>query len=191
MKTVIINGSPRKNGDTVALINKFQELLHGETIIINTYSAAVQPCIDCRFCWTNNACALQDEMVNIIEMVDAADNIVIASPLYFSELTGSLLQFTSRLQYLWVSKNIRHESVLTDKKRNGVVILTGGGDGSPDRAILTAKCLLNHMGATYFDHVCSHNTNVTPAKDDTEAICKIRTITERINDYAIRNANLN
>jgi multimeric flavodoxin WrbA len=120
-------------------------------------------------------------MQNIFKMIDEADNIILASPIYFSELSGSLLQFASRLQYLWVSKNFRHETVLNEKNRNGVVILVGGGDGSPDTALKTAKCLLKHMGVTYVDSVCSHNTNVIPAKDDTVALNNIREIAERIN----------
>jgi multimeric flavodoxin WrbA len=181
MKTLILNGSPRKDGDTVALITKLQELLHGETTVINTYDAAVQPCTDCRYCWVNPACVLQDEMQSIIKAIDKADNIILASPIYFSELSGSLLQFASRLQYLWVSKNIRHETVLCDKPRKGYVVLVGGGDGSTDTALKTAKCLLKHMGAAYVECVCSHNTNVIPAKDDTVALNKIREIAERIN----------
>ncbi|MDR0818817.1 MAG: flavodoxin family protein, partial [Oscillospiraceae bacterium] len=81
MKTLIINGSPRANGDTAALIGELQKHLKDEIIVIQTYNVAVQPCTDCRYCWTNAACALQDEMQNIFKMIDEADNIILASPI--------------------------------------------------------------------------------------------------------------
>lgn len=48
MKTLILNGSPRKEGDTVNLINKVIENLNGEYKIINAYDCEIHPCIDCR-----------------------------------------------------------------------------------------------------------------------------------------------
>lgn len=138
MKTLIINGSPRKNGDTMSLITKLKEHLSDEVNQIDTYYSKVKPCIDCRYCWEHSSCAIKDEMQNIYKMIDETDNIIIASPIYFSELSGSLLQLASRLQYFWVSKNIRHESVLSDKKRKGIIILVGGEDGSPEQPL--------HMG---------------------------------------------
>lgn len=113
-------------------------------------------------------------------MINEADNIVIASPIYFSELSGSILNWASRLQYFWVSKNIRKEDVLNSKSRNGIIILTGGGDGSTEKAISTAKCLLHHMGAEVVGIVYSHNTNNVPAKEDKTAAKEINEIAERI-----------
>ena len=62
MKTLIINGSPRKNGDTMVLINEFLKNLNGEVKLINTYYDKISPCIDCRYCWSNSSCAINDEM---------------------------------------------------------------------------------------------------------------------------------
>lgn len=47
MKTLIFNGSPRKNGDTVGLINEFIKELDGEYKIVNAYYCDIKPCIDC------------------------------------------------------------------------------------------------------------------------------------------------
>lgn len=53
MKTLILNGSPRENGDTVSLINKVIGNLNGEYKIINAYDCDINPCVDCRYCWNN------------------------------------------------------------------------------------------------------------------------------------------
>ncbi len=181
MNTLIINGSPRKNGDTTFLINKLRNHLDGNIKIIDTYFTNISPCMDCRYCWENENCAIDDDMKSVFADIDNADNIIIASPIYFSELTGSLLNFASRLQYLWVSKNFRNTQILTSKLRNGFVILTGGGDGNPDVALSTAKCLIKHMGALFIDVVISHNTNNMPAKEDANAIQHIQRIVEMTN----------
>lgn len=183
MNTLIINGSPRKNGDTAFLLNELRKNIDGEVKSIDTYSIKVSPCVDCRFCWENESCSIDDEMNDIFNYIDNSDNIIIASPIYFSELTGSLLNLGSRLQYLWVSKNIRNAQALRKKTRNGFIILVGGGDGKIDKALSTAKCLLAHMGAVLIDAVISHNTNNIPAKEDSTAILGIQRIAGRINKY--------
>ena len=51
----------------------------------------------------------------------------------------------SRLQTLWCAKHFRKESPATKKKKGGI-FLVGGGDGSMEKAIGTAECLLHIMG---------------------------------------------
>lgn len=62
MKTLILNGSPRINGDTSSLINKITEEIAGGYRIVNAYRCNISPCLDCRYCWKNNGCAINDEM---------------------------------------------------------------------------------------------------------------------------------
>ena len=98
MKTLIFNGSPRKNGNTMALIEMITRNLQGEYRIVNTYNCNISPCVDCRYCWEQDDCSIDDEMQEIYAYIQKCDNIVIASPIYFSELTGKLLDVGSRLQ---------------------------------------------------------------------------------------------
>ncbi len=176
MKTLIINGSPRINGDTASLINVIKENIEGEYRIIDAYRCSISPCLDCRFCWENNGCAINDEMQEIYDYIQICDNILIASPIYFSELTGKLLDVGSRLQTYFCSKFFRKEEPIT-KSKKGAVVLVGGGDGSISKPYETACTLLNHMNChNIHDVVFSHNTNVTPAiadKQTLKGICSI------------------
>lgn len=95
MKTLILNGSPRKNGDTVSLIHIFLEGLEGEYKIVNAYEDGIGPCIDCRFCWENDGCSIQDGMQEVYEYIQVCDNILIVSPIYFSEIPCPALQFAA------------------------------------------------------------------------------------------------
>ena len=92
MKTLIMNGSPRKNGDTVSLIRKVTEKLTGEFRIIDAYYCSISPCVDCRYCREHSGCSIEDEMQQIYDYIRECDNIIIASPVYYSELTGKLLE---------------------------------------------------------------------------------------------------
>ena len=155
MKTLIFNGSPRNNGGTATLIRKLEENLTGEVNVISSYESNISPCVDCRYCWTNDKCSLDDEMQKVYRLIDEADNIIIASPIYFGELTGSLLTLMSRLQFFCVARRFRNTEMLSVKKRNGVLILVDGGDGYTDSAMSMGKSLLRKMksefiGAVYF-----------------------------------------
>lgn len=74
MKTLILNGSPRKNGDTESLVNLVIDNLKCDYKIINTYTCDISPCIDCRFCRKNKGCAIQDEMQEVYAYIQECDN---------------------------------------------------------------------------------------------------------------------
>jgi len=148
MKTLIINGSPRKNGNTATLLDELKRHLHGEVFQVDTYYAKSAPCYDCRHCWTHAECIIQDEMQDVYHAMDEADNVVIASPIYFGNLTGSLLHWASRLQYFWVSRYIRKVEPLSAKYRKGAVVLVvNGGTDHIDPAIFAGKDLLKKARA--------------------------------------------
>lgn len=181
MKTLIWNGSPRKKGDTVNLMQKVIENTNGESKIVNAYFCNVSPCTDCRFCWTNAGCSIQDEMAEIYDYIQVCDNILIASPIYFSELTGKMLDLGNRLQTYYCARFFRKEQPVA-KPKKGAVILTGGGDGHMSKAYETACTLLHHMNCyDIYPAVCSHNTNIRPAAEDDGAMNGIKEIVRFFN----------
>ena len=137
---------------------------------MDAYRCNVAPCVDCRYCWTHTGCAVPDGMQQIYREIEDADAIVIASPIYFSELTGKLLDVMSRLQMYYCARAFQGQQLIT-KAKKGAVILAGGGDGSPERAHETARTLLRQMKATSVHPlVVSHNTNKAPAGCDQQAL---------------------
>ncbi|MCI8303107.1 MAG: flavodoxin family protein [Lawsonibacter sp.] len=184
MKTLILNGSPRVMGDTASLIKKVTEKISGEYRIVDTYRCSISPCIDCRYCWENQGCAIKDEMQEIYDYIQDCDNILIASPIYFSELTGKLLDVGSRLQTYWCAKYFRKEEPVM-KSKKGAVILVGGGNGNINKPYDTACILLHHMNC-YDIHelVYSHNTNERPAVEDKAALSGIDSILDFFNNRA-------
>lgn len=178
MKTFILNGSPRKNGDTVSLINRITSKIRGDYRIVDAYRCNISACLDCRYCWEKAGCAINDEMQEIYQYIQECDNIVIASPLYFSELTGKLLDVGSRLQTYFCARFFRNEEPIM-KSKKGAVLLVGGGDGHVDSAYGTACTLLHHMNC-YNIHkvVYSHHTNERPALEDENVLTGLDSIIE-------------
>lgn len=163
MLTLIFNGSPRPHGDTASLLAVLQPKLRGEVRVIDAYRCDIAPCVDCRYCWTHPGCCVQDAMQPLYEDIRRCDNLLIASPIYFSELPGKLLDVCSRLQAFYCARAFRGETPIT-KPKKGAVLLVGGGDGRMERAHQTAKVLLHQMNATeLFPLLSFHNTNETPA----------------------------
>jgi multimeric flavodoxin WrbA len=180
MKTLIFNGSPRKKGNTASLVEELVRHLDGEVRIIRAYDCDVKPCVDCRFCWKNTGCAVKDGMQAIYGDIQEADNIVIASPMYFSVLTGQLLAVLSRLQTYWCAKFFRHEEPVP-KKKKGAVIIVRGGDGELKRAEDTARILLQDMNAKQVGLVFADNSDTTPSAEDPEVLEAIRVLAEKLN----------
>lgn len=182
MKTLIFTGTPRKNGDTMTLVNELVSHLQGEYKIVNAYDCNIKPCIDCRYCWKNEGCSIDDEMQEIYDYIQECDNVLIASPLYFSELTGPLLSVTSRLQTYYCAKFIRKVKPI-EKEKKGGVILVGGGDGSIDKAYSTSRILLKDMNCTEIAPVVySHNTDKVPSKNDIAALEAARELAKFFNE---------
>lgn len=182
MKTLIFNGSPRKNGDTESLIRVLTDSLAGEYRIVNAYCCDISPCVDCRYCKEHKGCAIHDEMQEVYAYIEECDNVLIASPIYFSEITGKLLDVGSRLQTYFCARFFRKEVPIA-KQKKGAVILVGGGDGKAERAWETAKVLLHHMNCRdIHDVVCSHNTDKVPAIEDENAVRGVKDITRFFNE---------
>ncbi len=184
MKTLIFNGSPRKDGDTVYLINELTGLLNGECNVVNAYYCDISPCVDCRYCREHPGCAVNDDMQEVYEHIRGCDNIVIASPLHFSELTGKLLCVGSRLQTYYCSDKFRQITPIIKPKKGGI-ILVGGSNGKPDRAVQTATAMLHTMSCRQiYEPVCSLGTDEVPAAEDKAASVKIHGLADFLNKYA-------
>lgn len=76
MKTLILNGSPRIDGDTMSLIDVLKTGISDEVKVVSAYRCNVSPCVDCRYCWENTGCAIQDEMQEIYRYIEECDNII-------------------------------------------------------------------------------------------------------------------
>lgn len=105
MKYVILMGSPRKNGNTNAILEPFADALRiqgQETEIFWLYDMAIAGCRACRACqedWSVVGCCIDDDMQQIFSAVQQADMIVLASPIYSWYCTAPMKAVLDRLVY--------------------------------------------------------------------------------------------
>jgi len=179
MKTLIINGSPRKDGNTVALIEELKKYLKGEVLELNPFYDTIAPCNDCRVCWKKPKCIIRDDMDKVY--ADDYDVLVIASPLHMSSLPGPLVNLASRLQMYYASREKLHDPI-PRRKKDAVMILVGGGVGSPNIAIHQIKTIFSLLWARLNDEniVMSMNTDHVPAEDDEAAMNRVREVAQRL-----------
>ena len=111
MKTLILNGSPRRDGDTAYLIDKLLSRLQGVYKIVDCYAADIAPCIDCRCCREKLSCPIKDEMQDIYAYLSECDHVIIASPVHYAELSSGLLKVASRFQIYSSAQIFRYDAL--------------------------------------------------------------------------------
>ena len=146
MKTLILNASPRREGDSAYMADLLKKYLPGEVATVRLFEEQIAPCIDCRVCQKQKGCALGEDFEPIAQRIQLADAVVIASPIWFGTLPGPFLSAMSRMQCFFSARIFRREGVSCWGKR-GAVLLSGGGSGGKEGAFRTAEILLREMGA--------------------------------------------
>ena len=102
MKVLLINGSPRRNGCTFTALSEVEKTLHREGIeteLVQLGAKAVQGCIACGRCKTLGRCVFDDLVNETAPKLEAADGLVVGSPVYYASANGSLIACLDRLFY--------------------------------------------------------------------------------------------
>lgn len=104
-KVLLINGSPRKDGNTHVALNEIGKTLNEQNIDTDIAWIGTKPvrgCIACSQCKQqgNGKCVFNDDICNeIIDKMNSADALVIGSPVYYGQPTGQLLSLIQRAFY--------------------------------------------------------------------------------------------
>ena len=111
-KVVLINGSPKAEGNTYLACKTVAEGLLKEGIeaeIIQIGHKTIAGCMACGGCRKGNGCAhWDDELKSVAEALYAADGVVFASPVYYAGLNGAVKAFLDRVFYS-AKGNWRHK----------------------------------------------------------------------------------
>lgn len=102
MKILLINGSPKKEGNTYIALHEVQKTLEAEGIeteLIHVGHKAIRGCIACNRCVELGKCVVDDMVNEVASKFKEADGIVVGSPVYYGSPNGTLLSFLDRLFY--------------------------------------------------------------------------------------------
>ena len=102
MKVLILNGSPRLNGNTTIAIREMEKIFaeNGvETETVQIGMKDVRGCIACGRCAELGRCIFDDVVNELAPKFEAADGLVIASPVYYASANATLIACLDRLFY--------------------------------------------------------------------------------------------
>lgn len=102
MKVLMINGSPRKGGNTSIALQEMEKTFREEGIEVETVQIGnedVRGCIACNTCATKGQCVFDDVVNELASKFEAADGLVVASPVYFASANATLVACLDRLFY--------------------------------------------------------------------------------------------
>ena len=102
MKVLMLNGSPRIDGNTTIALKEMEKEFLKEKIeveIIQVGNLAIRGCIACNYCYKNDKCGINDIVNGISEKFKGADALVVASPVYYASANGTLISCLDRLFY--------------------------------------------------------------------------------------------
>ena len=102
MKILMINGSPKPNGNTARCLEEMKRIFEEEGIEIIYHhigSEALHGCIGCGSCFKNGKCIRDDAVNDLAPKLAECDGVVVGSPVFYAAPNGSLLALLDRLFY--------------------------------------------------------------------------------------------
>lgn len=102
MKVLMINGSPRPNGNTATALREMERIFREEGIEVTYIHIGHLPfrsCIACGKCRELGKCVFDDLVNEVAEEFAQADGLVLGSPVYYASVNATLLAFVTRLFY--------------------------------------------------------------------------------------------
>ena len=100
MKVLILNGSPRTEGNTAIALNEVARTLNGEgieTITLNIGKESIRGCLACNWCREHGKCIIDDKTNEVAQLFEQADGLVIGSPVYYASANGTLISLLDRI----------------------------------------------------------------------------------------------
>ncbi len=100
MKVLMINGSPRPNGNTSLALQEMETIFKAEGIeteIVQVGNKAIRGCIACGKCAEKGRCVFNDAVNEVAPKFEACDGLVVGSPVYYASANATLVAFLTRL----------------------------------------------------------------------------------------------
>ena len=124
MKVLLINGSPRQNGNTnLALTEAARQLEKNgiTTELLQIGRQAMHGCVACGHCSQTNRCVFDDDLCNrAIDLMAQCDGLIVGSPTYYGQPNGTVLSLIQRMSYA-------ASNVMQNKPAAAVAVCRRGG----------------------------------------------------------------
>ena len=123
MKVLLLNGSPKANGNTAAALAEMEKVFAQEGIDTETVqvgSQVIRGCIACGSCYKTGKCVFDDAVNELAIKFREADGMVVASPVYYASANATLIALLDRLFYsTHFDKRMKVGASVTVARRGG------------------------------------------------------------------------
>lgn len=177
MKVLLINGSPRANGNTFLALGEIAKQLdkHGvETELVQIGSKPLHCCVACGYCRSNKHCVFTDDLCNeVIDKLVAAAALIVGTPTYYGQPNGGVLSLMQRIFYA-------NGAAAQNKPAAGVAVCRRGGATAALSSLNMMFQLLN------MPLITSQYWNIVYGRDkgeaalDTEGMQTMRTLADNM-----------
>lgn len=103
MKVLMLNGSPKANGNTATALEEMKKVFDREGVeveVVHVGHLLIRGCLACGTCYKNKKCAIDDDIVNeLAEKLAECDGMVVGSPVYYAAPNATLVALLDRLFY--------------------------------------------------------------------------------------------
>jgi multimeric flavodoxin WrbA len=162
MMLVGIYGSPRKAGNTDLMLDAFLKGAKAAGCEINKLyvrELEIRGCLGCGHCDKAGMCIQKDDMQRVYPLLEQAQHIVVASPIYFYGITAQLKLLVDRAQALYMKRELAQKEgkiVSEGPQRKGFLLLAGATRGKRlfECSILTIKYFFDALGVDYSGELC-------------------------------------
>ncbi len=179
MKVLLINGSPRKNGNTFIALSEISKTLQAENIdseIVWIGNKPIRGCVACGTCKekNNGRCVFDDDVCNSIsEKFAQADGFVFGSPVYYGQPNGALLAIMQRAFF-------SNGAYVQNKPAAVVTICRRGGATAAFEALQMPLQMMNMPLATSQYWNIAYGREAGQAQQDTEGMQTMRTLAHNL-----------
>jgi multimeric flavodoxin WrbA len=134
MKVLGIYGSPRKGGNTDQLLDKALEgakSTGADVKVIYVRDMRISGCIECGGCDKTGRCVVEDDMQSVYPLLEEADVVFLASPIFFYSLTAQAKALIDRAQAMWAKRHLEQtpEERKVYRRGRGYLIAVGATRG--------------------------------------------------------------
>ncbi len=172
MKVLLLNGSPHVHGCTATALEEMIRVFEEEgmeTELIQVGNKSIRGCVSCGSCEEKGKCVFDDLVNETAPKFEAADGLVVGSPVYYGSPNGTILSFMDRLFYSTsFSKHLKVGASVVSCRR-------GGNTASFD--VLNKYFTISQMpvaSSNYWNQV--HGFSAEDVKKDLEGLQTMRNL---------------
>jgi len=185
---LVLNGSPKKNGNTAKLVEWFAEGARSnrgkvEIICVASLKFKSNGCTSCRRCQKTKAyeCVINDDAKDVLKKIAKADTIVFATPLYFYGPSAQLKLIIDRMFSLYKWNNAANTFETPMRGKSMLLLLSAYEDVGLDIVETTFKLIADYSDMKF------RSLLVPNAKESAE-INKLKGIRKKAVDFGRESA---